>query len=462
MEQEQAQKIAIVAAILAMVAALATGRLPRWLRVTLVACLAALACGAGVFAYRYATRPATLTLAAGSLDSDVPRLMSVIAAQMASSGTPVRLKVIDKGTALDAARAFAAGETDLAIARADIGDLSAARTVVVMTHAVVLLIVPPGSAINTVDGLKGKTIGVIGADLNQQVVAAVTKAYDLDRAKVVFKDLAPKDISQALQSRQVQAVLVVMPISEKYLGMLRDAFPRSAKLRPGLVPIDSAEAIAAANRAYESYDLPKGTIRGSPPIPDDDLTTLRIPFYLIANRKLSDNVVAQLAKAMMDVRRDLLGDYPLLAQISAPSTDKDAQILIQPGAASYFNGEQQSLLDKYGDKFFYVSMMLGTLASICAAAWKFMTRDTGRPEQRPLLQLSALMDQINDADGDAELADIERRIDGILKAALAQASNGDAQAAETAALGLATHRLEHLIGQRRAILARRPAPAPAR
>src|SRR3981081_2742341 len=111
MEQEQAQKIAIVAAILAMVAALATGRLPRWLRVTLVACLAALACGAGVFAYRYATRPATLTLAAGSLDSDVPRLMSVIAAQMASSGTPVRLKVIDKGTALDAARAFAAGET---------------------------------------------------------------------------------------------------------------------------------------------------------------------------------------------------------------------------------------------------------------------------------------------------------------------------------------------------------------
>jgi TRAP-type uncharacterized transport system substrate-binding protein len=97
--------------------------LPRWLRVTLVACLAILACGAGLFAYRYATHPATLTLAAGSIDGDVPRLMSAVAAQMASSGSPVRLKVIDKGTALDAVHAFAAGETDLAIARADIGDL---------------------------------------------------------------------------------------------------------------------------------------------------------------------------------------------------------------------------------------------------------------------------------------------------------------------------------------------------
>ncbi len=102
MEREQAQKIAIIAGIAAILVSLATGRLPRWLRVTLVTCLAALAGGAGLFAYRYATHPTTLTLAAGSIDGDVPRLMSIISAQMAATGSPVRLKVIDKGTALDA------------------------------------------------------------------------------------------------------------------------------------------------------------------------------------------------------------------------------------------------------------------------------------------------------------------------------------------------------------------------
>jgi len=452
MEREQAQKIAIIAGIAAILVSLATGRLPRWLRVTLVTCLAALAGGAGLFAYRYATHPTTLTLAAGSIDGDVPRLMSIISAQMAATGSPVRLKVIDKGTALDAVNAFAAGETDVAVARADVGDLTAARTVVVMTYVVVLIVVPPGSTIDSMDGLKGKAIGVIAADLNRQLILAVTKAYDLDRAKVVFQDLVQKDVPQALQSKQIQALLVAMPISEKYLGMLRDVFPHNAKLKLGLVPIESAGAIAAAAGAYQSYDLPKGTIRGSPAIPEDDLTTLRVPLYLVANKKLGNNVTAALAKAMMDARRDLLGEYPLLAQISAPSTDKDAHILIHPGAASYFDGEQQSLVDKYADKLFYLSMLLGAAASIAAAIWKFMTKDANRAEGRPLMRLYGLMDQISSASSEASLADIERGIDDILKAELEKYSNGDAEAAETAALGLATHRLERLIGQRRAFL----------
>jgi TRAP-type uncharacterized transport system substrate-binding protein len=225
--------------------------------------------------------------------------MSAVAAEMAAKESPVRLKVVDKGTALDAVNAFAGGETDLAIVRADFGDLSAARTVVVLTYAVVLIAVPPGSTIDSMDGLKGKTVGVIAGPVNQKLVAAIIKAYDLDRAKVVFKDVSPNDTLQALQSKQIHALLAVMPISEKYLGTLRDALSRSAKIKPGLVPIDLAGAIAANARTYESYDLPKGTIRGSPAIPDDDLTTLRVPFYLVANKKLADSVVTALAQTMM-------------------------------------------------------------------------------------------------------------------------------------------------------------------
>ena len=61
--------------------AISSGRLPRWLRVTLVASLLALACGVGLLAYRHTTQPKTLTVAAGSLDGYVPRYMSAIAAR---------------------------------------------------------------------------------------------------------------------------------------------------------------------------------------------------------------------------------------------------------------------------------------------------------------------------------------------------------------------------------------------
>src|SRR6185437_6264564 len=236
MEPDRTQKIAMMAGVAAMLAALATGRLPRWLRITLVFSLAGLAGAAGLLGYRYVTRPAMLTVATGSIDGDATRLMSAVAAQMAAKESPVRLKVIDKGTALDAINAFAAGDTDLAIVRPDVGDLSAARTVVVMTYAVVLIAVPPGSTIDSMDGLKGKTVGVIAGPVNQKLVAAIVKTYDLDRAKVVFKGISPDDALQALQSRQIHALLVAMPISEKYLGVLRDVLPRSAKMKAGLVP----------------------------------------------------------------------------------------------------------------------------------------------------------------------------------------------------------------------------------
>ena len=198
-------------------------------------------------------------------------------------------------------------------------------------------------------------------------------------------------------------------------------------------------------------------MQGSPPIPDDDMKTLRVPFYLVANKKLPNEVIGSLAKGIMAARRDLIGEYPLSAEISEPNTDKtdddnDTYIPMHPGAAAYFSGDEKSFFYKYGDQIFYGSMLLGTLASVFAAAWKFMTKDEEKPENRPLMRLYALTDQIRKSNGEADLADAEERIDQILKGELEKYTTGNAEPAETAALGLATHRLEHLIAQRRAVL----------
>ncbi len=454
--REQYQQIAIGAGLLAVVAAIASGRLPRWLRTTLVIALVALGAGAGLFAYRYVSNPVTLTIAAGSLDGDVPRIMTALASRMASTDSGVRLKVVDKGTAADAAKAFSAGDVDLAVVRADAGGLSTAQSVVVFTRGVVLIVVPPGISISDMDGLKGKTIGVVGGPMNHRVVDALKEEYDLDRAKVQFKDLAIADIPQALKSKQVSALLVVMPITEKYLAMLRALFPRNGKSNLTLVSIESAGAIAAVTRYYESFDLPKGTIQGSPAIPDDDLTTLRVPFYLVAKKTLSDDVVGSLTKAIMETRRDLTAEYPVLRQISAPNTDKDddkdTYIPIHPGAAAYFDGSQKTFLDRYGDQLTYGSMILGSLASIFAAAWKFMTKKEEGPESLPLMQLYALKDHLYNAGSEAELAATEQRIDEIFKSELEKHARGDADATNTGALGLAMQRLADVIAQKRATL----------
>ena len=328
----------------------------------------------------------------------------------------MRLKVLDKGTAPEAAAAFSAGQADLAVVRADTRNIPEARTVVLVTHAVTLLIALPGSSIDDIDDLKGKTVGVVGSAVNQHVVAAISKEYDLERAKVRFRDIPLHELSQAIKGRQMQALLVVTPISEKYLALLRSLWPRGAKF--SLVAIEAAGAIAAVNPSYDSYDLPKGTIRGSPAIPSDDLTTLRVPMYLVANKKVSDDTVSALTKAVMDSRRELMGEFPVLSQIASPSTDKDAFIPIHAGAAAYFDGDQKTFFDKYGDQIFYGSMLLGTLTSIFAAVWKFMTKNPDDPAEHPLRRLHGLIDQISKAGSDTELDAVERSIDDVLKAEL--------------------------------------------
>jgi hypothetical protein len=302
------------------------------------------------------------------------------------------------------------------------------------------------------DDLKGKTVGVVAADTNRQVVAAITNGYALETAKVQFKDITAAEVARAFQTKQIQALLVVIPISEKYLAMLREALPRTAKGSLGIVPIESAGAIEEISPPYKSYELPKGTIRGSPAVPDDDLTTLRVPFFLVVNKKLDNDVVAGLTKAMMEARRELAGQYPFLSQIMSPDTDKDAYVPIHPGAAAFFDGEEKTIFDKYGDQFFYGSLLLGTFMSVLAGIWKFMTKDTVKVQDQPSMRLYALVEKINEAKSEIELAAVEQQFDDILKEGLKKVSAGKVDEGETSAISLASQRLQYLLGQRRIAL----------
>ena len=431
-------------------------RMPFWLRIVSLLGVIALCTGGGFLAYRWYARPVTLTVAVGSMDGEAAKAMSTIASQLVSDGASIRFKVIDTGTVLESAKTFAAGNVDLAVVRGDVGDLSQAQAIVVLAHVTVLLIAPPGSSIDSIEKLKGRTVGVIGGEANSKVVDVLNNTYDLARSKVVFKNLALQEARQAIQSKQVQALLIVIPLTEKYLSLVKGFFQQGAKMLPVLIPIDSAGAIADANRAYESFDVPKGTLRGSPPVPDDDLTSLQASLYLVAKKTLRSDVATNLAQTIMKVRRELLRENPLFAQITAPSIDADAYLPVHPGALAFYNGTQQSFIDEYSNYIYIGPMILGAIASVLAAAWKFL--GIGQPEVRegPLDTLYGLARRIRSVNSETELSSIEEEIDSILRAERLKAEDDEESAVDAATLNVVAHRLENLIHDRRAILATRP------
>jgi TRAP-type uncharacterized transport system substrate-binding protein len=434
--------------------------LPLWLRFVLLVGIVGLVSGASLLAYRYYARPVTLSVAVGSIDGEAAMAMSAIASRLVARNAPVRLKIIDSGTALEAAKAFSAGNVDLAVVRGDVGDLSQAQAVVVVSHVVVLLVAPPGSSVDSIDKLKGRRVGVIGGDANTKIVDVLSKAYGLDRAKV-FKDIALSDARRAIQSKEVSALLIVIPLAEKYLSLVKGFLQQGPKASPVLIPIDSAGAIAEAEGAYESFDVPKGTLRGAPPVPDDDVTTLRASLYLVANKKLGTDLVTSLTQTIMSVRRDLLAEQPIFGQITAPSTDADAYLPLHPGAAAFYNGTQQSFMDEYGNWIYLTPMALGAAATVLAAAWKFLKLSEPVAIQGPLDSLYALGRRIRKAGTEAELSNIEEEIDDILKAHRTKSAEGDENAVDDATLNVAAHRLESLIHDRRTVLVKRPAVASA-
>ena len=202
--------------------------------------------------------------------------------------------------------------------------------------------------------------------------------------------------------------------------------------------------------------MPKGTLRGSPPVPDDDLTSLQASLYLVAKKTLRSDVATNLAQTIMKVRRELLRENPLFAQITAPSIDADAYLPVHPGALAFYNGTQQSFIDEYSNYIYIGPMILGAIASVLAAAWKFL--GIGQPEVRegPLDTLYGLARRIRGVNSESELSSIEEEIDNILKTERLKAEDDDENAVDAATLNVVAHRLENLIHDRRVVLATRP------
>jgi hypothetical protein len=118
-------------------------------------------------------------------------------------------------------------------------------------------------------------------------------------------------------------------------------------------------------------------------------------------------------------------------------------------------------MDEYGNWIYLTPMVLGGVATMLAAAWKFLGIGGPAVPEGPLDSLYALARRIRNVDTEAELSAIEEEIDNILKAERAKSARGDENAVDAVTLNVAAHRLENLIHDRRAALARKPVVASA-
>jgi uncharacterized protein len=79
-----------------------------------------------------------------------------------------------------------------------------------------------------------------------------------------------------------------------------------------------------------------------------------------------------LTRSLFDDRQKMVAESALASFVKAASTDKDAAIPVHPGAKVYYDGEEQTFVEKYGDWVYIGPIISGALASAAMAVLRFL------------------------------------------------------------------------------------------
>ena len=245
--------------------------------------------------------------------------------------------------------------------------------------------------------LAGKRIGIVtGNEATAGLLDVVLNHYGVPLDKVQVSQIDPANLADAVRKNSVDVIFVAGSAIGQAVG---DAVKAAAQngVAPTFVEIDQADGIAKRNTAFDSVEIDAGTFGGVPPTPDDKLTSLSFPEYLVARKSFSHSSIADLAKLIYTSRLAIAAQMGGEVKIEAPSTDKDADTLVHQGALDYLNDDQKSFFDKYGDDIFYGMLIFPVFGSAIAGVASYLRSDSRTRRLRLLQKVLDLVRKVHAA-----------------------------------------------------------------
>lgn len=420
----------------------------RWI---VVGCGLFFIVGTAIATWHYLSRPTVLTVAVGPAGFEDADLMAAFARALTSGNATVRLSIVPTSGPVEALERLTAGAAQLAVMRSDGAASDRVRALAILRNDPVVVVAPEKPKIENFGGLKGKVLGVIGPPgANDALLATLRRHYGA-AGETRALPVAAREIALALNERKVDALLFVPPVSRgATVGESWAAVRTVSRRKLAFIGLADAETIAAASPAYEAGEISAGLFGGSPALPAEDVTTVQVANYLVADRNVSSDAITRLTRSLFEQRQRLAADVPAANLIKAASTDKDAVFPVHPGAKAYYDGEETTLMERYGDWVWYGPMLIGALGSALVAVRRFLGEDGQGP---PLLPgVGEVMAAIDATTTVPELQDVRTRIDAMVERLAVLAARGDLDDGKTAAISLALNYLNHKMAERRQAL----------
>lgn len=373
--------------------------------------------GLAAFGYWTFVKPTHLTVGVGPRDSAEARLVEAYASALAERRRDVRMKVVLFDDVRQSAEALQQNKVDLAVVRPDVLLPSNGLTVAILRDETVIIVAPAASKIADFLGLSGKRLGVVShheADL--PALTAIAAHYDLSPPAITLVPLTVDEVEAALTGKRVDALaFVAAPVGQETATLMRAAFKAFAgKLT--VIPVAESQALALKTPALSEATIPVGSLGGRPRQPAEEVKTVGVSYRLMSRQETERNTVSKVAQYLFQMRSRIAQTAPGINLLKAPETETSTSAVLpnHPGAVDYFNREQLTFMDQYGDLLWLGLFAAGGLSSAFAWVAQLFVRKRRELVDQVLDRLLCILSDARESKTIGDLKDLSAEIDGLV------------------------------------------------
>jgi TRAP-type uncharacterized transport system substrate-binding protein len=435
-------------------------------RVILLAAVGLTVCaGLAALSYWYYVSPTRLTVAVGPRDGPEARLITAYAEALAERKRYIRLRIVPVDDVKSSAEELQQGKVDLAVVRPDVLLPTNGATVAILREEALVVVAPAASKIADLAGLEKKRLGIVSHhDADLPVIGSVLRQYDLASPNLTLVPLDKGMVAEAFASKRIDALaFLAVPVSAEAAEIMR-AVTAAAQGKVTVIPIEEGEALALGSPVLSAASIPVGSFGGRPKLPGEDVKTVAVSYRLMARTDLDRVVVSKVAQYLFQMRSRIAHAAPAANLMKAPETETSTSATLpnHQGAIDYFNREQLTFMDRYGDWLWLALFASGGIGSGLAWVSQLFARRRRELLDKVVDRVLCILGEARAAKTPTELDKLAVELDGLVTHAVRHARRRTTGARVMSALIMAIDTARVAIADRRRDLAAEEQPRAAK
>ena len=371
--------------------------------------------------------PKVLRLAVGPEGGPMYRHARAIAEALADSHQPFRLRIVPTSGAEHSGRALDAGLVSLAILRSDDTFAKEAQSVALLQRRALIMLSRKDRDVDSIADLKGRKVALVGGagvDSSRVLFEHVLAHYRIGPDDISIVETLPVEAARAMIDQDLDAlVLFANPAGQQARRIVRELMD-SPGLRIGFLGAAGATALAARFRELQVMEIPAGIFGGAPLHPPKDIDSVAITHELVARAALSDDTVAKLTGALMSIRSRLQKPGESEFIMETPPLDEPRRFVPHTGTANYVNDETRTFLEVWSDTLWLGLFGFSILGTSITGMLAWIGVKPRAPSSEILRNLPATLDELDAAETETRIDEIEKRVEGFVKTYVRDVAGG--------------------------------------